>query len=71
MSSSAGGGSPDSRPDPARIRDLVQEALGSDRPLEDICRDRPELLSEVRALVARARALELELDALFPPSEPP
>ena len=53
----------------ARIRELVQEALASGRPLEEICRDRPELLPEVRALVERARVLELELDALFPPLE--
>lgn len=71
MSSSTGGGGRDPRPDHALVRDLVQEALGSGRPLEEICRDRPELLPEVRALVERARALELELDVLFPPSEPP
>ena len=69
MSSSSGGG-PDPRPDRARIRDLVQEALGSDLPLEELCRDCPELRPEVRALVEKALALELELDALFPPSEP-
>ena len=67
---SSGGGGPDPRLDPARIRDLVQEALGSDRALEEICRDFPELLPDVRVLVERARALELELDVLFPPSEP-
>lgn len=67
MSATSGGG-PDPHGDPARIRERVQEALGSDRPLEEICRDCPELLPEVRALVTRARALELELDALFPPS---
>ena len=67
---SSGGGGPDPRTDSARIRELVQEALASDRPLEEICRDYPGLLPEVRALVEKARALELELDALFPPSEP-
>jgi hypothetical protein len=71
MPSSSAGGGLDPRPDPARIRDLVQEALGSGRTLAEICRDCPELLPDVRALVEKARALELELDVLFPPSEPP
>jgi hypothetical protein len=70
MSSSSGGGGPDPRLDPARIRELVQEALGSGRPLEEICREYPELLPDVHALVQKARALEVELDVLFPPSEP-
>lgn len=53
-----------------RVRRIVEEALESDATPEDLCRETPELLPEVRAGLARVRSLELELDAVFPDSAP-
>jgi serine/threonine-protein kinase len=49
-----------------RIRQLVEEALDSDRTPGEVCRDCPELLGEVRRQWERARAVEAHMDALFP-----
>ena len=51
-----------------RIRQLVEEALDSDRTPDEVCRSCPELLGEVRRQWERVRAVEAELDALFSPS---
>src|SRR5262245_13293181 len=52
------------------IRELLEEILESGRTPEDVCRDRPELLPEVRARLRRAHALDAELDAMFPTPRP-
>jgi eukaryotic-like serine/threonine-protein kinase len=55
-----------------RIRQLVEEALDSGRTPDEVCRDCPELLGEVRRQWERVRAVEAEMDALFPgPDGPP
>jgi serine/threonine-protein kinase len=55
-----------------RIRQLVEEALDSDRTPAEVCRDCPELLGEVCRQWERVRAVEAEMDALFPgPDDPP
>jgi serine/threonine-protein kinase len=55
-----------------RIRQLVEGALDSDRTPTEVCRDCPELLGEVRSQWERVRAVEAEMDALFPrPDGPP
>jgi hypothetical protein len=54
------------------IRQLVEEALDSDRTPGEVCRDCPELLGEVRRQWERVRAVEAEMEALFPrPDGPP
>jgi serine/threonine-protein kinase len=52
-----------------RVRQLVEEALDSDRTPDEVCRDCPELLGEVRRQWDRVRAVEAEMDALFPRSD--
>jgi serine/threonine-protein kinase len=49
-----------------RIRLLVEEALDSDRTPDEVCRSCPELLDEVRSQWQQVRAIEAEMDALFP-----
>lgn len=49
-----------------RVRRLVEEALDSTVTPEELCRDTPELLGEVRAGIARLRSLQFELDEVFP-----
>lgn len=53
-----------------RVRNLVEKALDSDATPEEICRDTPELVPEVRAGIERLRSLAIELDAVFPDSAP-
>jgi eukaryotic-like serine/threonine-protein kinase len=48
------------------VRELLEEALDSDRTPEEVCRDRPELLTAVRARWVRLKALDAQLDAVFP-----
>jgi len=55
-------------PEDSRIRDLLEEALDSNSSPEEVCRDYPELLPEVRAEWERVRIVEAEIDALFPKS---
>lgn len=54
--------------DDARVRELLEEAVGSNRLPEDVCAERPELLHAVRRRWEHARAVEARLDALFPSS---
>jgi serine/threonine-protein kinase len=55
-----------------RTRQLVEEALDSDRTPDEVCRDCPELLDAVRSQWERVRAVEAQMDALFPgPDDPP
>jgi eukaryotic-like serine/threonine-protein kinase len=57
-------------PDEARVEALLEELLDSDCSPEEVCRDSPELLSQVRAGWQRIRALQSEVDELFPDSDP-
>ncbi|HEX8521478.1 MAG TPA: tetratricopeptide repeat protein [Tepidisphaeraceae bacterium] len=55
------------------ILDLLEEALESERTPEEVCRDCPELLPQVRQRWLHVRGVQAELEAMFPPSgsEPP
>jgi tetratricopeptide (TPR) repeat protein len=53
-------------PEGARVRDLVRRLLETGGAPEDVCRDCPELLPAVRERWAQVRALDAELDAVFP-----
>jgi serine/threonine-protein kinase len=54
-----------------RIRQLVEEALDSDRTPDEVCRNCPELLGEVCRQWERVRAVEAEMEALFPRADSP
>ena len=47
---------------------LIEEMIDSSRSPEDVCRDRPELLAEVRKRWAAFRRVDGALAALFPDS---
>src|SRR5262245_10423626 len=49
----------------ARIRDLVRRIEETDGTPEDVCRDDPELLAEVRDRWARLRSFDARLDELL------
>ena len=61
-----------------RVRALLEAILESRCTPEEACKDCPGLLNEVRDGLRRVRALEAEVDSLFPtngsataPLEPP
>jgi serine/threonine-protein kinase len=56
--------------DDARVDELVKELLDSGRTPEEVCRTCPELLEPVRAGWQQVRALQAEVDAIFPESAP-
>jgi serine/threonine-protein kinase len=56
--------------DDRRVQQLLDEILDSDRTLEEVCADCPELLAEVRKRWQQMRMVEAELDALFPTPAP-
>src|SRR5262245_37561753 len=58
-------------PDQHLIQQRLEDALDSDRMPEEVCRDHPELLDEVRRQWQRVRRVAAEMDALFPSSAPP
>jgi tetratricopeptide (TPR) repeat protein len=65
-------------PGDPRVKRLLEEILESDRTPEEVCRACPELLTQVRHRLGRVRALEAEVEALFPtpgrastPGDPP
>ncbi len=65
-------------PGDPRVKRLLEEILESDRTPEEVCQACPELLTEVRHRLRRVRALEAEVEALFPtpgrdptPGDPP
>lgn len=51
-----------------RIQKLVEETLDSGRSPDEVCRDSPELLPEVRKQWNRLRSVEAQIEALFPSS---
>jgi serine/threonine-protein kinase len=57
--------------DQARVQQLVDELLSSERTPEEVCAECPELLAEVRQRwQQKLRIVERELKALFPTPEP-
>src|SRR5271168_2954427 len=57
--------------DDPRVEVLLEELLNSDGDAEEICRDCPELLPQVRAEWQRVREIQTELGVLFPDSGRP
>ena len=53
-----------------RVRLLLEELLDSERTPEEVCRDCPELLPQVRRRWRRKLACDAQLDAMFPAPEP-
>ncbi len=54
--------------DEARVLELVELALSTERSPEEICATQPELLSEVQRRLRRCLLVDAELDAIFPRS---
>jgi tetratricopeptide (TPR) repeat protein len=52
--------------DDSRVQQLIEEILDSEKTPEEVCRDTPELLPEVREGWRRLRAIQSQLGALFP-----
>jgi serine/threonine protein kinase len=52
-------------PDQLRIRELLEEALDSNRTPDELCQENPELLPQVRAHLDRLRSVEAQIEALF------
>jgi tetratricopeptide (TPR) repeat protein len=52
--------------DDSRVQQLVEEILESERTPEEVCRDSPELLREVREGWRRLRAIRDQLGLIFP-----
>lgn len=50
----------------SHIQQLLEEILDSGKTAEDACHDHPELLPEVAERLERARALETQIDEVFP-----
>ena len=55
--------------DEPRVRQLLEELLDSEQTPEEVCRDCPELLPQVRERWQRKLACDAQLDALFPAPE--
>src|SRR3954452_16596596 len=53
-------------PDEARVQGLIEAMLDSGRSAEEVCRETPELLAQVREGWRRFRAVEARLGELFP-----
>lgn len=51
--------------DDPRIRQLVEEALESNRTPQEVCADTPDLLSAVRERLEQVRRLGCQLDEMF------
>jgi serine/threonine protein kinase len=52
------------------LLELLDQVTESGRSPEEVCKDRPELLGEVRALLRHLTSVRDELDALFPEDDP-
>src|SRR5262245_7136919 len=52
----------------SRIEQLLEEVLDSDRAPEEVCREHPELLWEVRRRWQQCRNVEAQIAAIFPSS---
>src|ERR1700742_2455967 len=53
-----------------RVRQLLDVLLDGEHTPEEVCRDCPELLPQVRMRWDRKLACDVRLDALFPPPGP-
>jgi tetratricopeptide (TPR) repeat protein len=51
------------------VVELLQQVIDSGRSAEEVCKDRPELLGEVRLCLRELMVVQNELDALFPPND--
>jgi serine/threonine-protein kinase len=56
--------------DDPRVEELLEQLLDSGGTPEEVCRDCPELLPQVRAGWKRLRTLKGEVEAMFPDSTP-
>ncbi|MDB5293914.1 MAG: Serine/threonine protein kinase PrkC, regulator of stationary phase [Phycisphaerales bacterium] len=56
--------------DESRIQQLLEEAMDSNRPLEEVCAESPEFLCEVRKRLQQCHNVEAQIDAMFPPPDP-
>jgi hypothetical protein len=56
--------------DNARILELVEEAIDSNRTPEEVCAQAPELLAEVKACLRECRNVRLLIDDMFPTAPP-
>jgi serine/threonine-protein kinase len=56
-------------PDDARVQGLIEVMLDSGRSAEEVCRESPELLAQVREGWRRFRAVEARLGELFPETD--
>ena len=54
----------------SRVRFLLEELVDSERTPEEVCRDYPELLTQVRRRWRRKLACDAQLDAMFPARMP-
>jgi serine/threonine-protein kinase len=52
-----------------QICELIEEILDSERKPEEVCAQHPELLDEVRERLRRLRAIEAQVESLFPTTE--
>jgi serine/threonine protein kinase/Flp pilus assembly protein TadD len=55
--------------DQQRVRELLVQAIETNRTPEEVCADDPQLLAEVRALWERMQLVGQQVDALFPEDE--
>ena len=57
-------------PDDPEVFDLLQEMVESGKTPEDVCRDRPQLLAEVRRRWKQFRLVDAQIGAFLPDSPP-
>jgi serine/threonine protein kinase/Tfp pilus assembly protein PilF len=53
----------------SEIDQVIEEILERDCTPEEACAERPEIMDEVRARLRKIRAVEAQLNSIFPPSE--
>jgi serine/threonine-protein kinase len=56
--------------DEARVEQLLDEIIDSNRPPEEVCADYPQLLAEVRIRCRQMRLMDEQLEVLFPTPRP-
>ena len=54
----------------ALLQRLLEELLETGASVEVVCAGHPELIPEVRRLLALARSVQAQMDALFAPPDP-
>src|SRR5437762_6382104 len=55
-----------------RVQELVDEVLESQRTVEEVCREVPQLMPEVRRRVSQIQEMDSKISGLFPlPGELP